>query len=112
MQRAFKKRCAIHGPALGGRGSESSTWEADRMEHCSGGLVSLARYSEVRTKSFQRSRLIAGSGAAAAIIDKNNRALRIQEVIATSTCLGRYASRRLCGDEPGYNLRDAGLSCF
>jgi len=82
------------------------------MEHCSGGLVSLARYSEVRTKSFQRNRLIAGSVQPLRSSNKDHRVLRIQEVIATSTCPGRYASRRLCGDEPGYNLRDAGLSCF
>src|ERR671912_2517660 len=39
VQRAFKKRYAVHGPAPAGRGSQSSTWEADRMEHFSGGLV-------------------------------------------------------------------------
>lgn len=62
------------------------------MEHCSGGLVSLTRFSEVRTNRFS------GTGSSPARVQllpssQTIARLRIQEVIVTSTCLERYASR-------------------
>ena len=72
-----------HPPAgASGRGSKFSTWGADRMEHCSGGLISLFW---VRTNRFS------GTGSSPARVQplRSVARLRIQEVILTSTCRGR-----------------------
>jgi hypothetical protein len=76
------------------------------MEHCSRrpGLGNL-----VRTNRFS------GTGSSPARVQppRSVARLRIQEVIVTSTCRGRFSvGGRLCGNERGYNLRDAGSVAF
>jgi 23S rRNA pseudouridine955/2504/2580 synthase len=63
----------------------------------------------VRTNRFS------GTGSSPARVQplRSVARLRIQEVIITSTCRGRLSvGGRLCGNERGYNLRDAGSVAF